>query len=100
MQQKQKEARRRAPDEVERAADKLVEAGLQQRGLGRPAALQPAGRERAPAKLDVADVDDARAADGGRRRVGQVLRLEERLHLRRHQDAVAVGQRQHLRASG
>eukprot|EP00955_Chlamydomonas_euryale_P005078 54229-Chlamydomonas_euryale.AAC.10 len=83
-------------DEVEHRVDVLVEEAPQHVGLRLLALLQPRAHHRVPAQLRVRHVDDAGARDRRRRRVGEVLRLKERLHGGCHEDAVAVGECQHL----
>ena len=73
--------------EEERAQHGLV--------LGRPR-QHPRLHDGLPVQVRVRDVDDARAAHGGRARVGQRLVLEEDLDVVRHGEAVARGERQDL----
>ena len=51
---------------------------------------------RLPAEIEVVAVDHAATRDGGRRRHGQVLGLEEQRHLLGHGDALAVDEREYL----
>ena len=82
--------------ELEERLEVLPVLGPVELGLALP---QPRLHDGHPAQLVVGDVDDARTGHGGRGCVVEVLRLKHRLHLRRHEDAVPVGQRQHLRGT-